>query len=144
MDVENLKRSVGQGKLYIRPIQNSLSILPLKDSAWNSTSSLKEKCVSCNQLFSVSILRDHVESSCTDTLHSGSNVIDDLDLIDSNDDFELPKVLSNFIEQPPTPEEAESLQDKEDEYVNSAFHIEYVPRAMLPNFNENRSNDFDI
>lgn len=143
MDVENLKRSVGQGKLYIRPIQNSLSILPLKDSARNSTSSLKEKCVSCNQLFSVSILRDYVES-CTDTLHSGSNVIDDLDLIDSNDDFELPKVLSNFIEQPPTPEEAESLQDKEDEYANSAFHIEYVPRAMLPNFNENRLNDFDI
>ena len=43
---KNLKDAAGQGKIYVRPIQRPLSVLPLKSEASScSTSALKEKCV---------------------------------------------------------------------------------------------------
>ena len=48
ISAKNLKAAAGQGKIYIRPIQRSLSVLPLKSEASPcSTSALKEKCVHC-------------------------------------------------------------------------------------------------
>jgi len=76
MAVENLKRSVGQGKIYIRPIQSSLSILPLKGSATVQTSSLKERCMKCGELFSISLLRDHLLSCSVDNNSSDSSESD--------------------------------------------------------------------
>ena len=48
ISAKNLKAAAGQGKIYIRPIQSSISVLPLKSEASPcSTSALKEKCVHC-------------------------------------------------------------------------------------------------
>ena len=48
MSAKNRKVAAGQGKVYIRPIQRSLSVPPLKSKASPcSTSALKEKCIHC-------------------------------------------------------------------------------------------------
>ena len=52
MSAKNLKAAAGQGKIYIRPIQRSLSVIPLKSETSSfSTSVLKEKCVYCLKEF---------------------------------------------------------------------------------------------
>ena len=59
----NLKVAAGQGKIYIRPIQRSLSVLPLKSEVLSClTSALKEKCVHCYKEYPLSVLLSHVLS----------------------------------------------------------------------------------
>ena len=61
MSAKILKASAGQGKIYIRPIQRSLSVIPLKSETSSfSTSMLKEKCVYCLKEFPLQSLRAHV------------------------------------------------------------------------------------
>ena len=61
MSAKNLKAAAGQGKIYIRPIQRSLSVIPLKsETSPFSTSVLKEKCVYCLKEFPLQSLRAHV------------------------------------------------------------------------------------
>ena len=61
MSAKNLKAAAGQGKIYIRPIQRSLSVIPLKSETSSfSTSMLKEKCVYCLKEFPLQSLRAHV------------------------------------------------------------------------------------
>ena len=56
-----MKAAVGQGKIYIRPIQRSLSVIPLKsETSPFSTSVLKENCVYCLKEFPLQSLRAHV------------------------------------------------------------------------------------
>ena len=56
-DVENLRAIIGtQAKIYVRPIQNDLS---LRSSNSIVSTSLKELCSSCGQLFNISELRQH-------------------------------------------------------------------------------------
>ena len=58
---KNLKAAAGQGKIYIRPIQRSLSVIPLKSETSSFSSSvLKEKCVYCLKEFPLQSLRAHV------------------------------------------------------------------------------------
>ena len=56
----------GQGKIYLRPIQKSLSTQPL---VAQSQCEVKEKCHMCNQEILVRRLRDHLWS-CTEGLES--------------------------------------------------------------------------
>ena len=61
MSAKILKASAGQGKIYIRPIQRSLSVIPLKsETSPFSTSVLKENCVYCLKEFPLQSLRAHV------------------------------------------------------------------------------------
>ena len=58
MAVKALKTSVGQGKIYIRPIQRSLSVIPIRQEVL-STTSVKEKCIYCGKEFLLKDLRSH-------------------------------------------------------------------------------------
>ena len=61
MSAKILKASAGQGKIYIRPIQRSLSVISLKSGISSFSSSvLKEKCVHCLKGFPLQSLRSHV------------------------------------------------------------------------------------
>ena len=61
ISAKNLKTAAGQGKIYIRPIQRSLTVIPLKSETSSFSSSLlKEKCVYCLKEFSLQSLRAHV------------------------------------------------------------------------------------
>ena len=58
MSAKNLKAATGQGKTDIRPIQRSLSVIPLKSETSSfSTSVLKWKCVYCLKEFLLQSLR---------------------------------------------------------------------------------------
>ena len=60
ISAKNLKAAAGQGKIYIRPIQRSLPVLPLKSEASPcSTSALKEKCLHCYKEYPLNVLRSH-------------------------------------------------------------------------------------
>ena len=60
MAVKTLKTSVGQGKIYIRPIQRSLSVIPIKQEVLSTT--LKEKCIYCGKEFLLKDLRSYIDS----------------------------------------------------------------------------------
>ena len=61
MSAKNLKVAAGQGKTYIRPIQRSFSVVPLKSETSSfSTSMLKENCVYCLKEFPPQSLRAHM------------------------------------------------------------------------------------
>ena len=76
-----LKAAAGQGKIYIRPIQRSLSVLPLKSEALpGSIFALKEKYVHCYKEYPLNVLRSHVLSSnhlLSDDSHEGSDIVND-------------------------------------------------------------------
>lgn len=59
----------GQGKIYLRPIQKSLSTKPLVQE---NESAVKEKCYMCNKEILVRELRDHLWI-CTDALNSDND-----------------------------------------------------------------------
>jgi hypothetical protein len=58
-DAQSLKSSLGggQAKIYLRPIQKSISTKPVSDQ--KSKTDLKEKCQMCNKLILLSDLRVH-------------------------------------------------------------------------------------
>ena len=61
MSVKNLKVAVGQRKIYIRPVQKLLFVVPLmSETSSFSSSVLKEKCVYCLKDFTLQSLRAHV------------------------------------------------------------------------------------
>ena len=60
ISAKNLKAAAGQGKIYIRPIQRSLSVIPLKSEAPHSA--LKETCVHCYKEYPLNVLRSPVLS----------------------------------------------------------------------------------
>lgn len=75
----------GQGRVYIRPIQKSLSTTPTQ--AEDKNSSIKEECNLCKGQFLLGELRRHVETcgqeQDTDTSASGS---DEADGVSDDDD----------------------------------------------------------
>lgn len=75
----------GQGKIYLRPIQKSLSTQPLLHQ---SQSEVKERCHMCNKDILVRKLRDHLWS-CTEGLDS------DDDTVDQNPDAIVPTLSGN-------------------------------------------------
>ena len=89
ISAKNLKAAAGQGKIYIRPIQRSLSVLPLKSEASPcSTSALKEKCVHCYKEYPLNVLRSHVLSCLSsnyllsDESDEGSDIVNDYSSIE--------------------------------------------------------------
>ena len=61
MAVKTLETSAGQRKIYIRPIQRSLSVIPIRQEVL-STAPLKEKCIYCGKQFLLKELRSHIDS----------------------------------------------------------------------------------
>ena len=59
MTTKTLKSHVGQGKLYIRPIQKNLSVISVPQNENHAT--LKEKCEFCQNEFLLQDLRNHVD-----------------------------------------------------------------------------------
>ena len=68
----------GQGKIYLQPIQKSLSTTPI---VGESQCKVTEKCHMCNQEILVHKLRDHLWS-CTVGLESGDSDNENTDLVD--------------------------------------------------------------
>ena len=67
MSVKELKNHIsGQGKIYIRPIQRSLSTIPLVPQ--RNESKIKEKRRVCSDIFYVKDLRKHFSTCCPSAL----------------------------------------------------------------------------
>ncbi|XP_033110306.1 uncharacterized protein LOC117111504 [Anneissia japonica] len=57
---QNIKDRLDQGRIYIRPIQNSLNLDPV-DSGVDVDSGLMQKCSKCQKEFPFNILKKHIE-----------------------------------------------------------------------------------
>ncbi|KAH3781138.1 hypothetical protein DPMN_158963 [Dreissena polymorpha] len=69
-DATSLKTNVGsQAKMYIRPIQKDLPLVPEEDSG----NQIKEQCSFCNNEFPINNLRKHVELCIEEGLTKASN-----------------------------------------------------------------------
>ena len=91
MSAKNLKAAAGQGKIYIRPIQRSLSVIPLKpETSSCSTSVLKEKRVYCLKEFPLQSLRAHVLKCLS------SSYLSDDDVCDVREDVMLNPAMTIF------------------------------------------------
>ena len=84
ISAKSLKTAASQGKIYIRSVQRSLSVLPLKSEASPcSTSTLKEKYVHCHKEYPLNVLRSHGLSHLfsnyllSDESDEGSDVVND-------------------------------------------------------------------
>ena len=56
ISAKNLKAAAGQSKIYIRPIQRSPSVIPLKSEASPcSTFAIREKCVYCYKEYPLNV-----------------------------------------------------------------------------------------
>ena len=95
MSVKNSKVSTDQSKIYIRPIQRSFLVLPLKSEALPySTSTLKEKCVYCYKEYPPHVLGSHVlpclssDFLLSDDSDESSDIVNDHSSIESPTDSE--------------------------------------------------------
>ena len=72
---QQIKEAIGggQGRIYLRPIQKNLSLVPLEEE---KSSKLKEKCLTCGEDVLVKDLRIHME--CCDGGFSESSSDDDI------------------------------------------------------------------
>ena len=67
MSVKELKNHIsGQGKIYLRPIQRSLSAIPFVPQ--RNESKIKEKCSVCSDIFYVRDLKKHFLTCCASAL----------------------------------------------------------------------------
>ena len=97
----------GQSKVYIRPIQKSLSTIPIIKE--ETSSSLKEKCISCGEEMLLREIRKHIQS-CGDQ--------DEVHTVDAFELEEDDRILTEsvFYSQPaPVPQ----ISDEEDEKLES-------------------------
>ena len=85
MPAKDLQTNIGQGKLFIRPIQKCLSV---KSIATEGRNTIKEKCHICQKEFLLQDLRDHIESN---HLFINGNIEEITASSDEDDD--LPEVL---------------------------------------------------
>ena len=78
MSAKTLKAAAGQGKIYTRPIQRSLSVIPLESETSSfSYSVLKEKCVCCLKEFPLQRLRAHL-LTCLSSSYLSDDDTDDV------------------------------------------------------------------
>ena len=92
MSAKNLKAGAGQGKIYVRPIQRSLSVIPLKcETSSFSSSVLKEKFVYCLKEFPLQSLRAPVLMCLSSSYLS----VDDTDEVREEDSAPLNVEPSN-------------------------------------------------
>ena len=58
MSAKDLRSNVGQGIIYLRPIQKCLSVIPIIEQESNA---IKKKFQICNEEFLLQELRKHIE-----------------------------------------------------------------------------------
>ena len=97
ISAKNLKAPAGQGRIYIRPIKRSVSVLPLKSEAsLCSTSALKEKCVSCYKEYPLNVLRSHVLSCLLSSNYLLSGDSDEgSDIVNDHSSIKIPTSSEN-------------------------------------------------
>lgn len=120
ISARTLKTVVGQGKIYIRPIQKILSVLPLKSPLSTTNFFIKERCMRCDVEFPINCLKEHV-LVCKHTTQPLANS-DDYSL----DSFDLPSVFENNNpnEQPVNNIEIENSETiEEDTTIVIAFTL---------------------
>ena len=93
MDPKLIKQVVGQGKIFVRPIQKTLSVIPIVKESLASTI-LKEKCVVCGNEFLLNDLRRH-----TDTCFPSIRALSDLSSTDSDASEDLPSLSGRYNEE---------------------------------------------
>ena len=95
MSAKNLKVAAEQGKIYIRPVQRSLSVIPLKSETSSfSSSDLKEKCVYGLKEFPLQSLRAHV-LTCLSSSYLSDDDTDDVREEDSTPPYVEPSNDNN-------------------------------------------------
>ena len=93
---KNLKATAGKGKIYIRPIQGSLSVLPLKSELSPcSTSALKKKCVHCYKEYPLNVLRSHVLSCLSSNYLLSDDSDEGSDIVNDHGSIEFPVSSEN-------------------------------------------------
>ena len=101
---KNLKAKIGggQGKIYIRPIQKSLSVKPIVKE---THSSLKDKCMHCGEEMLLKDLRKHVnfcgieQRDIIDDCFSDNDLIFDIPPFSGPLQEELAEILGSNINQ---------------------------------------------
>ncbi len=123
--VEKLKEAVGQSKIYIRPVQKSLSTEPLERSS-QSKSDLKEICVECNCLINLSELRNHSEE-CFGTTEIPVNDFGDVEAEIQSD--------TQAQDAPPTISWDSNITEEQPSNANTQAPHVHVPGAILSESN---------
>lgn len=100
LSAQSIKENLGegQGRVYIRPIQKSLSTTPFQPE--DNNSSIKEECILCKGQFFLGELRRHVETcrQQQDTDSSASSVSDQEEADGVSDGDCVTTVASNVAE----------------------------------------------
>lgn len=118
---KSLKAFIGssQAKIYLRPIQKSLSTKPLADK--KSESLIKERCNICHQEVLVRELRSHIWN-CTDSLIQQS---------DHSDDDNATTVENTRASQPAVSSQTNSpdiitIPDESDRFLREVLLVLYL------------------
>ena len=94
ISAKNLKAAAGQGKIYIRPIQRSLSVLPLKSEASPcSTSAIKVKCV--HKEYPFNVFCSHVLSCLSSNYLLSDDSDEGSDIVNDHSSIEIPTSSEN-------------------------------------------------
>lgn len=133
--VEFLKKVIGtQAKIYIRPIQKNIKVITEE-----GPSTLKESCSTCQKLFSITELRDHV-NQCSEV---DEGYLPDLD-IRADVDFESITTAFNEVSTPTlletsvvpnTPDNTFATAMFESAETHAELEVESVNNSSAPNLN---------
>lgn len=133
--VEFLKKVIGtQAKIYIRPIQKNIKVITEE-----GPSTLKESCSTCQKLFSITELRDHV-NQCSEV---DEGYLPDLD-IQADVDFESITTAFNEVSTPTlletsvvpnTPDNTFATAMFESAETHAELEVESVNNSSAPNLN---------
>ena len=94
MSATIMKTATGQGKIYIRPMQRSLSALPLKSEASPcSTSALKGKCV--HKEYPLNVFYSHVLSCLSSNYLLSDGSDESSDIVKDHSSIEILTSLEN-------------------------------------------------
>ena len=94
MSAKNMKTATGQGKIHIRPIQRSLSVLPLKSEASPcSTLAIKGKCV--HKEYPLNVFCSHVLSCLFSNYLLSGDSDESSDIVKNHSSIEILISLEN-------------------------------------------------
>ena len=141
MSAKNLKAAAGQGKIYIRPIQRSLSVIPLKSETSSfSTSMLKEKSVYCLKEFPPQGLRAHVLTCLS------SSYLSDDDTGDVREEDSAPSDVEssndNISESNRSLEVSNNISDSEVSDITDTLETNMLTDTIL--YSENKIKDIIV
>ena len=141
ISAKNLRVAAGQGKIYIRPIQRSLSVIPLKSETSSfSTSVLKEKCVYCLKEFPLQSLRAHVLTCLS------SSYLSDDDTGDVREEDSAPSDVEpnndNISESNRSLEVSNNISDSEVSDITDTLETNMLTDTIL--YSENKIKDIIV